>query len=623
MKSTDPERRSLRDRGRIARRRAQERAGSGRITASAWWPEVEWLRNLGYTHDDIAWALSLTSRRIRQIVETAETGGVVVVRPEARPRDQLEPEYQRMLDFSSDGFKRFFDEFSGHTLPAHAEDWVGQFCEYRNLMLNVPPGHIKTTVFSVWLPMWLLARDRDEQILLISMTWPFARDNANEIAYNLEFNDHLIEVFGRFAPEKQNEKQPWRPSQGQLLVAGRSRVATSGQMSVESRGRGQQILGKRATVVVVDDMTDASVSKSETQRLDEIQWLREKVFTRIMPLEEDSGSGRAVIVGQRVHYKDVYGTLEKDVYVRDPVKKGQKLWTVIKRPAVIRWPDEDRDHPEPIVLWPELFSYDELMVQYERLGSTIFETMYQQNPLPEDARLVDQAWWDGCRDYDRPGYRGAKDDPAFLPVARVLSIDPGVKRFHGLSVWDVPYIPMSEAYYGQLVEAKHWQGPQKSIVEELERCVRDYRLDYIIMEKVSFTEWLEGDPVYQELKKKVRIIPHTTGKNKGDPERGIESMSREIEMGRIRLPYGDDKGKRMSQLFEDEANVWPFGDHDDVLMTGWFVKWNWRRLIPQGALETRIHMPSRADNPPGYYKAALKKREQAARAARLRRHTGE
>lgn len=618
----DQRRHALTDRGRLARIRAQERAGSGRINDAAWWPEVEWLRSLGYSLNEVSIGLQLSSRRVRQILQTAREGGTVVQRPEAKHILSLEPEYQRMCDFSADGFKRFFDEFSGHILPAHAEDWVGQFCQHRNLMLNVPPGHIKTTVFSVWLPIWLLTRDRDEQVLLISMTWTFARDNAAEIAYNFEFNDRLVEVFGRFAPERQNEKQPWRPSQGQLLVAGRSRAATSGQMSIESRGRGQQILGKRATVVVVDDMTDAVVAASEVEREKEITWLRTKVFTRIMPLEEDSGSGRAVVVGQRVHYNDVYGTLEKDVYVRDPKKKGQKLWTVIKRPAVLRWPDEDREHPEPLVLWPELFPYSELMLQFERLGSTVFETMYQQNPLPAEARLVDPAWWEACRDYTRPGFHGAKDDGSYVPVSRVLSVDPGVKRYHALTVWDVPYVPNSDSFYGQLVEAKHWQGPQKTIVEELERCIRDYRLDYVLMERVSFTEWLEGDPLYQELKQKVRILPHTTGKNKGDPNMGVESLSREVEMARLSLPYGDENGRRMSKLLEDEMNVWPFGDHDDILMSTWFVKWNWRRLIPRGALQTQIQGTGRPNNAPGYYRSALDKQRQAERIARLRRKHG-
>ncbi len=608
----------LRDRGRRARERAQERAGSGRITDVAWWPEVEWLRNLGLTQQQIGTALHLSPRRIRQIIQTAHQDGVVIVRPDARQVASLDERYQKMCEFSAEGFKRFFDEFSGHILPSHAEDWIGQFVSYRNLMLNVPPGHAKTTVFSVWLPIWLLARDRDEQILLISMTWPFARDNAAEIAYNLEFNDHLVEVFGRFAPNNLAEKLPWRPSQGQLLVSGRSRVATSGQMSIESRGRGQQILGKRATVVVVDDMTDAEVARSEAEREKEAYWLRTKVFTRIMPLEEDSASGRAVIVGQRVHYNDIYGTLARDVYTRDPVRRGQKLWTVIEKPAVVRWPDEDREHPEPIVLWPELFSFDELMVQYERLGSQVFDTMYQQNPLPEGTRLVNPDWWVGCRDIDRSAGHGAKDDGEYLPVSRVLSIDPGVKRYHASSVWDVPYVPGSDTFYGQLIEARHWQGPQKTIVDELERCLSTYRLDYIIIEKVSFTEWLEGDPVYQRLRRLAIIIPHTTGRNKGNPDMGVESLARDIEMGTIRLPYGDDAGRSMSKLFEEEANVWPFGETDDVLMTAWFVKWNWRRLIPRSALPTRINT-GKENVPSRYMRQAVEKRKHAERAARLRR----
>jgi hypothetical protein len=584
--------------------RAQDRAGGGRINAEHWFPEIEAMEVQGMNQDEIAKAINLSTRRIREIKQEASEDGTALIRvlPSATAYDLLDQHYKDQMEFTPRAFKSFFEEFSGHMLGLHQEEWIQHFIDHRTLMINIPPRHGKSTFFSVWLPIWLIVRNRDEQILLVSKTRSQASKFAGTIARELEHNYDLVRVFGRFAPDKRGDTA-WRPLSGELTVLGRTREAKSGEFTVQSRGSGQQVLGTESTVVIVDDATDGSMARSDTQREEQIRWLREEVLSRIEPEAEGTASGRAVIVGQRVHFKDMYGEIAGLQYQRGP-KKGERLWTTIVNSAIVRWPEEDPEYPEPKVLWPEKWTYDELIHHYELSGHAAFECMYQQNPVPEDSTLVNPEWWVACRDYERAGYEGyRKDADAFVPVVRVMSIDPGDRMFNGLIVADVPY--SRDQFNAAILEVKHWKGGTRDFIAEVDRCLRMYKPDYFIIEQHMGSRWLFDDPYFEQIKSKTRVIGHNTNRNKGDGEMGVASLAVDIEMARVRLPYGDVNGREMSGLLEAEGNIWPFGDHDDMLMALWFIKWNYKRLIPMAALPTKFRKAS-GNHTWRYVKAAKK-----------------
>lgn len=579
--------------GRRARNRAQAKAGSARIPDTVWAPEIELLVNKGYSTPMIAKAVKLSERRVRELKSVVTSGGTIIV-PDYVPEHKLPPEIQEMLEFTADAFEKFYERFSGYTLPPHAKEWVRQFCENRNLMLNVPPRHMKSSIFSLWIPVWLLCRDRNERILLVSLTKESAKKWVSGIAEQLTANEDIITTFGAFKPSRMGDTA-WRPMAGTLMVQGRAKT-TGVQYSVESRGSNQQILGMEATVCIVDDVTDKKIAESNEARVKQLDWLRGEVLSRIETQKSDA-SGRAVIVGQRLHIHDMYGQLQRQKYERGP-REGDPLWHTIRTPAILQWPDENPDDPEPRVLWPDKWTFDELMLTYERVGGhATFSAMYQQEPIAEGEGVFLPEWWNRCRDYDRPGGLGVRTtkNSAQFPVSRVLSIDPSVRQYHGLVVADVLYDRTQ--FFPVILEANRWKGTQRSIIHEIQRVLDTYHPDYFVFEDVSFIQWLKEDPFFDELTQRVRVIPHQTGRNKGDPDMGVESLAREVEFGQLRLPYGDDWGKKMSTALETEANEFPHGATTDILMALWFIKWNYKRFVPFHLFSSKLRwMPDSADN---------------------------
>jgi hypothetical protein len=535
-------------------------------------PSLQWLTDLGYKRYQIAEAVQLDESRVREIFRDASLDGKSLVHIVREPVKliELDPRYQAMMEFTGEAFQAFCEEFSEYdTMPQHQRLWAQAFIDNPNVMLNVPPRHGKSWVFSIWLPIWLLCRNRDEQILIVSKTGSLATRFVREIAQNFEQNHHLIEVFGRFAPERKGESV-WKPSGGQLSILGRS-LGRGASLSVLGLGSGQQVLGFEATVIICDDPTDPATTQSETENERRFDWFREEVLSRLETKIRGEAANRCVVVGQRIAFNDLYGQVAALNYELGELA-GQPVFPCITFPAVLDW-------DKKITLWPENFDYETLMVTHGRLGSRKFATLFQQDPLPAGDRVFRPEFWEMNRQHDRNGGQGYRvADSEFLPIARVVSLDPSPSKYNGLVVADVVYNRLNFAC--AIIEAQHYVGGMRDTLKRLNDAITIYRPDYCIIEYSTYVHWLKEDPIFEELSLRTRFLGHHTGSNKGDPDLGVESLGADQEAGRLLLPYGDAWGREMSMLLESEANAFPQGNTNDVLMALWFIKFNYKKLIP-------------------------------------------
>lgn len=557
--------------------RANARTPS-RPSAAEWAPHIAMLIELGYTDDEInaAFGWEPTKRYLRKIKAEGRLDGSGLVRIDknAVEFDKLDPEYQAMLEWSPEAFIAFYDRFSDRPMPEHCKEWVHEAFASDLLMLNVPPRHNKSTLFSIWWPIWNIVRDRDKQILIVSLTGTLSTRWVGYIAAYLSYGD-IPNVFGKFKPDKQDGEIPWRPSKGELMVLGRKRGGGGMQFSILSRSDGAQILGFEGDIIVADDVTSKRIATSPTVRQQQIEWFQEEVLSRMNP------DGRALIIGQRVHLYDLYGYLREQVYENGPMK-DEPIWTTITHPAVTKWPDEEGSGAE--VLWEQVWPYERLMKSYALVGGkAAFMTMYQQDPTSADATLVKEEWLERCRDYDRAGGRGYyhATGEGYLPVVRVASLDPSPTQYNGLVVADV--VSNKDTFFCAVVFAESFKTDWRGIREEIVRVIKDYRPQYFLFEKNIAQYWAKGDPFIEELRSMVRVLEHTTSAaNKYEAELGLESLSFDFEMGNIRLPYGDVVGAGYSKIIEMEASMWTREGRlrDDVLMALWFIKFNYKRLSP-------------------------------------------
>lgn len=567
--------------GRAARARAQERQGSGRLSVEAWYPELEAFRERGWNIPWIAEAVGLSDRQVRRLLKegrrrAADLRELPVERDVAR-------EDRDLLELTADAFEGFFNRFSGKKLPDHMRRWTQEFLAHRNLVLNVPPRHAKTT-WVIWLVVWLLVRNRNEQILIVSKTQTHAENIARSIEMILSFNEGIIRTYGRFAPDKVGDV-PWRPSRGELMILGRTKEVKAGDLSVQSRGMEQQILGMEATVVICDDITDAKIARSELNKEEELRKFRDEILSRIEPKSVGGAAGRALVVGQRVDSEDIYEELKSQEWLRGP-RKGEPLWEFITMPAVLDWGEYDDEGHEvsPIVtLWPERFDREEIEIQYARFGEDTFETMYQQNPKARGERTIRAEWVQACFDLTRSAGEGFKERDSSIPIARVISIDPSPTEWNVGIVADVSTIRGNWAC--AFVDVDRWKGATTAFKDYVERALDEYSPDYLIVEESSFWAWFKEDVWFENLSRAVKVLKQHTGINKGDQELGADSLAADWEMRRFSIPYKDQRTRDKMQVVIDEALAWPRGKTFDSYMATWFIKWNRKKIKPVNAVE--------------------------------------
>lgn len=574
---------ALRKRGLKALNRARMLSGGQKVGSVHLYSEIQKMIQDGLRMDEIAFALKRSERYLRMVRADNEVTQKPI--PKVTMGRTLEAGQDGYIEtrFTLAGFIAFFERFSGKKFPEHAYPWVRAFIAQRNVILNVPPRHAKSTIFSVWVPLWLVCIDRNVQILLISETKEFAKGWATEIAGQMELNYDLVTVFGAFEPDQKGDF-PWRPNAGELIVRGRTRHAKGAQLTIQSRGMEQQVLGMEADYVIADDPTNQEIAASDTKRKTDMKHLREQVLTRVEPQitlddqgnrVEDQG-GRAIIIGQRVHLKDMYGELAKQKITRGE-HKGEPVYHVESYPAISVWP-EDAPDGLPQVLWAARWPYEELMISYERVGGhQAFETMYQQNPMAEGSALIEPAWMESCKDRSRDGYVGVAQE-GLNDTARVCSIDPSPSMYNAIIIADVIYDPKNFAL--AVMEIDRFKGGLHDLVEKIQSAYRRHHFDYFIFEESGFAKWFFEDPLFNSFKDQFKIIKHKTNINKNDREYGLQSLAADVEFNRISFPYGDPEGRRMTDLWASEALEYPEGDSDDTLLATWFIKWNWKKLKP-------------------------------------------
>jgi len=242
--------------------------------------------------------------------------------------------------------------------------------EIQNLLINMPPRHMKSMLTCVMWPAWVWLNDPSMKWVFSSYASSLSRRDSVMCRRLLESN--LYQAF--FEPEwrltdDQNTKQRFdNTSQGY-------RIATS----VDGSGTGEG-----GDIIVVDDPMKATDADSEIKRKRVLDWWDHEMQNRVNSPTE---CGR-VIVMQRLHEEDLSGhVLEQDdwVHLCLPAEyKGKTYSTPI-------WEDPRKIEGTP--LWPKRYPIEWIRKERIKQGSRAASAQLDQDPMPTDSALFNRSWW--------------------------------------------------------------------------------------------------------------------------------------------------------------------------------------------------------------------------------------
>lgn len=440
------------------------------------------------------------------------------------------------------------------------------------IAVAAPRGHAKSTVVSLGYALWSLCLQREPYIALVSDTADQAVDLLAHVKRELTSNDRLREDFPEVCERPGSRPAPPRWRRGDIVTASGARVRAFG---AGQRMRGSRQGPERPTLIILDDIENEELARSEDQRAKRMEWLKGTALL--------AGTTRTnvVVVGTILHYDSVLARL------LDP--RQSPGWTTVKRGAVVSWsarPElwqewesvfdgrsefEGRTGPEAArrlfeagrdemmegaeALWPERESYLDLMVMRARDGRASFDCEKQNEPVdPAEAlfREADFRHWDD--DHATAEALLSALGPA---VTIVGACDPslgkaGRNRDDTAIVTLAKHRPTGTMY---VLDADIRRRKPDEIIEAIIAYDRVRRFASFGVEEVQFQEFLKS-----ELERRSRVagrpVPVHGLKQTVDKLGRIQRLQPLITSGAIRF------SRRHTALL-DQLRRFPHGAHDD------------------------------------------------------------
>lgn len=290
-------------------------------------------------------------------------GETITERSIERSRDNLN-------FFSQWAFREKYDNAWFHRQWFNA----AQNPEVRRAINIAPRNSGKTTCWSKKTPLWLLGRDNNIKILLLSRTSSRAMANLRFIRQNIEDNARVKMVFPTLEPS-----MPW--SDDELAV---KNTRNDGESSVLARGLGGSITGFRADILAVDDLIDKTNVGTDLQRAKVSEYWDEQVLPTLNP------DGRVFIVGTRYSNKDWYARMMESEGYKDNLFIFPAFKVDENKELVL---DENG---QPISYWPQRWSTQRLLERKQEVtsteGSIAFSAQYMCDPSGYEGMLFRSDW---------------------------------------------------------------------------------------------------------------------------------------------------------------------------------------------------------------------------------------
>ena len=244
------------------------------------------------------------------------------------------------------------------TSPKFHQEVIGLTKDHRFLGIAAPRGHAKSTLISFFYILWSAVYEKKKNIIIVSETEGAAISFLRRIKDEFETNQYLMWLFGDLKSAK------WSETEARL---------TNGVV-FHAKGRGAQLRGlidgnRRPDLIVLDDIEDDELVRSQTRRLDVETWLNGTVLPTMEPQ-----IGQLIFIGTILHEDSLLNrVLNKELYPDFTTRRYQAI-----------------DQKTGEVLWPERFSEKYLLdIKKNYMARGLLAKFYMEylnDPIPtEDA----------------------------------------------------------------------------------------------------------------------------------------------------------------------------------------------------------------------------------------------
>jgi phage terminase large subunit-like protein len=274
------------------------------------------------------------------------------------------------------------------------DNWhIGLICEYlqavteleiHNLIINVPPRHMKSLLVSVFWPTWSWITAPHLRWLTGSYAIPLAVRDALKSRRILQSRWYQQRFGGSFS------------LCGDQNLKGRYENDRSGYRLAFSFN--SAVTGEGADVLVVDDPLKAQDADNPQQRERVNEIYDQTLSTRA----NDPRAARRVIIMQRLHEDDLSGHLLEKMQM-DGAPAYQHLCLPTEYAPRLFIPFHGHSDPRGTpgeLLWPARFGAKENAAARLDLGQRGYAGQHDQRPAPDGGNIYQAGWWQAHNRYD-------------------------------------------------------------------------------------------------------------------------------------------------------------------------------------------------------------------------------
>lgn len=252
--------------------------------------------------------------------------------------------------------------------------------EINRLLINVPPGFMKSLLTNVFFPAWMWA----------------ACDKASTRFLTFSYAAHLTERDnGRFRDLCRSQKfqRMWGhrvtlSEEGKIKV---SNTATGWKFASSEGGVGT---GERGDIVIADDLNNVKDTESEKVYPETARWFREGMQNRLNDLER----GAIIVIAQRTHEGDVSGVILEEYPEYVHLCIPMEFEADRRCETELGWSDWRTEDGE--LAWPERFP-EEVLRSFKQYPY-LWAGQYQQRPEPRGGGIIKREWWQLWEDEKYP-----------------------------------------------------------------------------------------------------------------------------------------------------------------------------------------------------------------------------
>lgn len=237
--------------------------------------------------------------------------------------------------------------------------------EINNLLINIPPGTMKSILVSVCWPAWEWLNDPSLRYMGASYGADLAIRDASkcrDIILSEWYQERWPGVRIKAGSDQKTKYE---------LTGGGWRMSTS---------VGGRATGEHPDRKIVDDPHNAKQAESEAERESALTW-----FDRTLSTRGESRGARTVVVMQRLHERDLSGHILADItgyeHVCIPMEYESK-----RKATSIGWVDPRTVKGD--LLWPSMFPVESVARLKTVLGSYGSAGQLQQRPAPEGGGIL-------------------------------------------------------------------------------------------------------------------------------------------------------------------------------------------------------------------------------------------